>query len=83
MTATISVANNNFPLKMDPNKSMGDVYNNLVKLQWAHEPMTLLQLIESLEMPQLARIVRSNMVDLRENEFLLLQSVYDRYVLLG
>ncbi|RNA17724.1 hypothetical protein BpHYR1_042113 [Brachionus plicatilis] len=60
-----------------------DIYNNLTKLKWAQEPMTLLQLIESLEMPQIAKISRSNVSDLKENDYLLLQSVYDRYLLLG
>jgi len=48
----------------------GDIYSNLNKLKWASDPMTLLQLIESLEMPH-------------ENDYLLLQSVYDRYAILG
>lgn len=45
--------------------------------------MTLLQLIESLEMPQIAKIVRSSVPELKENDYILLQSVYDRYLLLG
>lgn len=61
----------------------GDIYSNLGKLKWASDPMTLLQLIESLEMPQIGRISQSNISDLRENDYLLLQSVYDRYVILG
>lgn len=60
-----------------------DVYSNLNKLKWAQEPMTLLQLIESLEMPQIAKIARSGVSDLKENDYLLLQSVYDRYLILG
>ena len=60
-----------------------DIYPNLEKLKWASDPMTLLQLIESLEMPQIGRISQSNINDLRENDYLLLQSVYDRYVILG
>jgi len=60
-----------------------DVYTNLNKLKWASETLTLLQLIESLEMPQIAKIARSNINEIRENDFLLLQSVYDRYVILG
>lgn len=60
-----------------------DIYNSLSKLKWAQEPMTLLQLIESLEMPQIAKIARSSVSDLKENDYLLLQSVYDRYLLLG
>jgi hypothetical protein len=66
---------------MDP-KSI-DVYSNLSKLKWANEPMTLLQLIESLEMPQIAKITRSNVADLKENDYLLMQSVYDRYLILA
>lgn len=63
---------------------MDDIYSNLTKLKWAHEPMTLLQLIESLEMPQIGQISQSSRDgDLREGDFLLLQSVYDRYVILG
>ncbi len=61
----------------------GDIYSDLNKLKWASDPMTLLQLIESLEMPQIGRISQSNISDLRENDYLLLQSVYDRYVILG
>ncbi len=61
----------------------GDIYANLNKLKWASDPMTLLQLIESLEMPQIGRISQSNISDLRENDYLLLQSVYDRYAILG
>jgi hypothetical protein len=60
-----------------------DIYSNLNKLKWAQEPMTLLQLIESLEMPQIAKIVRSSVPELKENDYILLQSVYDRYLLLG
>jgi hypothetical protein len=60
-----------------------DVYANLAKLKWAHESMTLLQLIDSLEMPQIAKIARSNVTEIKENDYLLLQSVYDRYLLLG
>jgi hypothetical protein len=60
-----------------------DIYANLGKLKWASDPMTLLQLIESLEMPQIGKISRSNISDLHENDYLLLQSVYDRYVILG
>ena len=66
---------------MDENKN--EIYANLSKLKWATEPMTLLQLIESLEMPQIGKISRSNISDLHENDYLLLQSVYDRYVILG
>ena len=62
---------------------LSDLYSKFNKLLWAKEPMTLLQLIESLEMPQIAKVTFSNMSDVRESEYLLLQSVYDRYVLLG
>lgn len=68
---------------MDTSKPQVDIYSNLSKLKWGQEPMTLLQLIEQLEMPQIAKIARSNVSDLKENDYLLLQSVYDRYLLLG
>ena len=67
---------------MDPTKLV-DIYSNLGKLKWANEPMTLLQLIESLEMPQIAKIARSSVPDLKENDYLLMQSVYDRYLILA
>ena len=69
---------------MDPAAAKSvDIYSNLDKLKWANEPMTLLQLIESLEMPQIAKIARSSVPDLKENDYLLMQSVYDRYLILA
>jgi hypothetical protein len=62
---------------------MTDLYSNLSKLRWTNEPMTLLQLTESLEMPQIAKLIRSNVPELQENDYLLLQSVYDRYLILS
>jgi hypothetical protein len=68
---------------MAESKTASDIYQKLNKLLWATEPMTLLQLIESLEVPQMAKVVLSNISDVHDNEYLLLHSVYDRYVLLG
>lgn len=34
-------------------------------------------------MPQISKIVRSSVPELKENDYILLQSVYDRYLLLG
>jgi hypothetical protein len=60
-----------------------EVYANLNRLKWTNEPMTLLQLTESLEMPQIAKLMRSNVAELPEDDYLLLQSVYDRYLILA
>ena len=60
-----------------------EIYANLGKIKWATDSMTLVQLIESLEMPQLVRVSKSNLSDVREGELLLLQSVYDRYLIYG
>lgn len=68
--------------KMD-SKASQEVILNLDKLEWSNEPFTLLQLIESLEMPQLIKVIRSSSPDLHQNDYILIQSVYDRYVLLG
>jgi hypothetical protein len=60
-----------------------ETVSNLERLEWSEDPFTLLQLTESLEMPQMIKIIRSSADDLHQNDFILLQSVYDRYVLLA
>jgi hypothetical protein len=57
--------------------------SNLERIEWSDDPFTLLQLMESLEMPQMIKVIRSSANGVRQNDFILLQSVYDRYVLLA
>jgi hypothetical protein len=67
---------------MDP-KAAYTCFNNLQSIEWSKEPFTLLQLIESLEMPQMVKVLKSHTNNFNQNDFILLQSVYDRYVLLA
>jgi hypothetical protein len=67
---------------MDP-KTSYLCFNNLQSLEWSNEPFTLLKLIEALEMPQMVKILKSHTNNFNQNDYLLLQSVYDRYVLLA
>ena len=60
-----------------------ETISNLERIEWSDDSFTLLQLIESLEMPQMIKVIRSNAHGVRQNDYILLQSVYDRYVLLG
>ncbi len=76
-------ASNTTTSSLSSSSSQFDIFSSLSKLKWSTESMNILQLIESLEMPQIVKIARSNFSDLKENDFLLLQSVYDRYIILG
>lgn len=58
-------------------------FSNLNRLEWTNNPFTLSQLTESLELPQIVKVNRSMQDNIRQNDFVLLHSVYDRYVLLG
>jgi hypothetical protein len=59
------------------------IFSDLSKIEWSSDLYTMSNLIESLEMPQLVRISRSMQDSLKQNDYLLLQSVYDRYLILG
>ena len=60
-----------------------DMCGNLSRMKWSDDSNSLIRIMDSLEMPQVVKTVQSNTLDIRENEYMLLHSVYDRYLLLG